>query len=147
MKKCSKPGCLNLSTTDTLDWVILCGGGHPVHCGVFGSIPRPCPIDASGTHIPNCDNQKCLLGEEKFPPLENHCSKSIWSYRGAWMAQSVKHLILDFSSGCDFMVCEFKPHIRLCAGSMEPPRDSPSPSFSAPSPLSPSENKKKSVNI
>ena len=28
---------------------------------------------------------------------------------------SVKHPILDFGSGQDLIVCEFKPHIGLCA--------------------------------
>ena len=34
------------------------------------------------------------------------------------MAQSVKHRILDFSSGHDLMVCEFEPCVGLCADSM-----------------------------
>ena len=36
---------------------------------------------------------------------------------GAWMAQSVKHPTLDFGSGHDLRVREFKPHVRLCSGS------------------------------
>ena len=36
------------------------------------------------------------------------------------MAQSVKHLTLHFGSGHDLTVHEFKPHIRLRAGSVEP---------------------------
>ena len=35
---------------------------------------------------------------------------------GVWVAQSVKHLTLDFSSGCDLTVCGVKPHIGLHAG-------------------------------
>ena len=38
---------------------------------------------------------------------------------GAWAAQSVKHLTLDFGSDHDFMVCEFKTHIGLCAENAE----------------------------
>ena len=42
--------------------------------------------------------------------------------RGAWAAQSVEHLTLDFSSSPDLMVQEFKPHIEphvgLTAGSL-----------------------------
>ena len=53
--------------------------------------------------------------------------------QGAWVAQSVKHLTPDFSSGHDLMVCEFKPQIGFCADSVEPAWDSPSPSLSAPS--------------
>ena len=33
---------------------------------------------------------------------------------GTWVAQSVKYLTLGFGSGHDLMVCEVKPHIRLC---------------------------------
>ena len=51
---------------------------------------------------------------------------------GAWVAQSVECLTLDFSSGHDLMVGEFKAHIRLCTDSAEPAWDSLSPSLSAP---------------
>ena len=51
------------------------------------------------------------------------------------MAQSVKHLILDFSSGRNLTVREFEPRFGLCADSMESAWDSLSPSLSAPSPL------------
>ena len=54
--------------------------------------------------------------------------------RGAWAAQSVKHLTLDFSSGCDLTVCEFEPLVELCAGSMEPAWDFLSVPLSLPSP-------------
>ena len=52
--------------------------------------------------------------------------------RGAWVAQSVKHLILDFGSGHDLTVCGFEPHVRLCTVSTEPAWDSDFPSPSAP---------------
>ena len=35
------------------------------------------------------------------------------------MAQSVKRLTLDFGSGHDLTVCEFKPQVKLCADSVE----------------------------
>ena len=57
------------------------------------------------------------------------------NYRGTWVAQSLKHLTLDLSSGLDFAVREMNPCIGLCADSMEPAWDSPSPSLSAPPPL------------
>ena len=44
--------------------------------------------------------------------------------RGTWVAQSVKHLTLDFSSGHDLPVRGFKPCIRLHADSVEPALDS-----------------------
>ena len=54
---------------------------------------------------------------------------------GAWVAQLGKHPNLDFRSGYDLSVCEFKPRIRLCAKSVEPAWDSLSPSLSGPLPL------------
>ena len=50
------------------------------------------------------------------------------------MAQSVKHLTFDFSSGRDLMVGEFEPYVGLCMGGTEPAWDSPPPSLSS-SPL------------
>ena len=43
---------------------------------------------------------------------------------GAWTSQSVKHLTLGLGSGHDLTAREFKPLIRLCAGSVEPAWDS-----------------------
>ena len=51
------------------------------------------------------------------------------------MAQTVKHLTLDFGSGHDITVREFEPHMRLCADGADPALDSVSLSLS-PSPLS-----------
>ena len=48
------------------------------------------------------------------------------------MAQFVKHLTLDFGSGHDLAVCEFKLFVGLRAGSEEPAWDSLSPFHSAP---------------
>ena len=39
--------------------------------------------------------------------------------RGAWMAQSVKHLTPDFGSGHDLTVHYSEPPIRLCTDSAE----------------------------
>ena len=44
------------------------------------------------------------------------------------MAQSIKCSTLDFGSGHDLMVREFKPLTGLCAGGTEPAWDSLSPS-------------------
>ena len=38
---------------------------------------------------------------------------------GAWVAQSVKHLALDFCSGHDLTVRRFEPRIGLLADSMQ----------------------------
>ena len=43
---------------------------------------------------------------------------------GIWVAQLGKHLTLNFGSGHDLMVCEFEPHVGLCADSAEPAWDS-----------------------
>ena len=41
-------------------------------------------------------------------------------WRDARMAQSVRHLTLDFGSGHDLIVCEFKPCVGLCTDSVDP---------------------------
>ena len=43
-----------------------------------------------------------------------------WLQWGAWVAQSIKPLTLDFSLGHDLTVRGIKPHVRLCADSAEP---------------------------
>ena len=51
------------------------------------------------------------------------------------MAQSIKHLILDFGLGHDLTVLEFEPCIRLCADSEEPAWDSLSSLCPSPAPV------------
>ena len=51
------------------------------------------------------------------------------------MAQSVKSLTLDFSSGHDLMVREFEPPVGLHTDGAEPACDSLSPSLSASPPF------------
>ena len=51
---------------------------------------------------------------------------------GAWVAQLVELLTLDFSLGHDLMAHEFEPCIGICAGRAKPAWDSLSPSLSAP---------------
>ena len=46
------------------------------------------------------------------------------------MAQSVKHLTLDFGSGHDLIVCGFEPRVGLYADCKKPAWDSLSPSLS-----------------
>ena len=61
---------------------------------------------------------------------------------GTWVTQSVKQPTLDFSSSNDLTVCEFEPHIELCADITEPAWDSVSLSLSAlPHLLALSQNK------
>ena len=45
-------------------------------------------------------------------------------YWGAWVAQLLKHLTLNFGSGHDLTIHEIKPHVKLCASSVEPAWDS-----------------------
>ena len=47
-------------------------------------------------------------------------SVKIPCFRGTWAAQSIKRLTLGFGSGHDLAVCEFEPHVGLCADSSEP---------------------------
>ena len=51
---------------------------------------------------------------------------------GTRVVQLIKHLALGFSLSHDLTVCEFEPHIRLCADCTEPAWDSLTPSLSAP---------------
>ena len=51
------------------------------------------------------------------------------------MAQWVKLLTLDFSSGHDLVVCGFESWVVLSTDGMKPDWDSFSPSLSAPSPF------------
>ena len=65
----------------------------------------------------------------KFGFNDAHCSVFIKvlikkiAERGTWVAQSVKHLTLGFSSGNDLTVCGFEPHEGLCANGAEPAWD------------------------
>ena len=53
------------------------------------------------------------------------------SLRGAWwLSQLSVQLLINLSSGHDLTACEFEPHIRLCADSVESTWDSQSPSLS-----------------
>ena len=63
-------------------------------------------------HQRNEDDRK-----DKRSAFCSHSSfKNYW--RGAWVAQAVEHLTLDFGSGLG--VCEFEPHVGPCADSVEP---------------------------
>ena len=46
------------------------------------------------------------------------------SFKGTWVAQSVKRLTLDLGSGHGLTVPEFESCIGLCTDSMKPARDS-----------------------
>ena len=69
---------------------------------------------------------------DSFSALFRNC------LRGTWVAQLVKRPTLDFSSGYDLTVCEFKSYVGLCADSEKLAWDSvplplslfPSPSLS-----------------
>ena len=65
------------------------------------------------------------------------------------MAQSVECGTLDFGSGHDLTVHEFKPHVGLCAGGTEPAWDPlwPSPLLVLSLPLSLPHNKQTKKNV
>ena len=79
--------------------------------------------------IIQCIRTKCSLSWEckDGSTLENQ------SMCGVSVVQSVKYLTLDLGSGHAPTVCEFEPHIGLCADSTEPVWDSASHSL-CPSP-------------
>ena len=56
-------------------------------------------------------------------------------FQGTWVAQLVEHLTIDFGSGHDLTVHEFKPCSGLCADNVELAWDSVFPAVSAPPPL------------
>ena len=68
---------------DTLDWILLCCRGCPVHWRMFSCNPSPYPPHVSITPCPwSCDNQKvlrtlgrCLLGDKSSLEVENHWSR------------------------------------------------------------------------
>ena len=74
--------------------------------------------------------------------MNNSFTHKIQKNRGAWVAQSVMHLILGFSSGHHLTVHEFEGQVGLCVNSAEPAWDSLSPSLcSSLLAFSPSQNK------
>ena len=81
-------------------------GGQSVYCKNFDNSP---PIIWK-------EKEKSALSSS--PGIDNLHKKYI--YGGAWVAQLVKHLTVDFGSGHDLMVCEFDPRIGLCADRAEP---------------------------
>ena len=64
-----------------------------------------------------------LVAGESFNPYGK--KPHTW---GTWVAQSVKHPTLGLGLGQDLTVCEFEPHIGLCADGAEPAWNSVSPS-------------------
>ena len=57
------------------------------------------------------------------------------NFWGAWVAQLVKHLTLDFGSGHDLTVCGIKPRVGLYADGVGPAWDSFSSVLFVPPPL------------
>ena len=67
----------------------------------------------------------------KWNIFQPHRKMKFW---GAWVAQSIKHLTLDFSSGHDLVVRVFKPLVWLHTDGAEPAWDSFSFLLSLPLP-------------
>ena len=59
-----------------------------------------------------------------------HCWGKTFTLLGAWVAQLVEHLILDFGSGHDLTVRGFEPQVGVCAHSAELAWDLLSPPIS-----------------
>ena len=72
--------------------------------------------------------REMLSLSSKVIHLTNILEKRVWGPKGG---QSVKQN-LGFCSGHDLTVCEFKPQVRPCTGSMEPVWDSLPPSLPSP---------------
>ena len=76
---------------------------------------RPCHLVA-----PVGCGQGCVqlaVGTFSLRPTVFQTRRKTW---GAWGAQSVKPLTLDFSSGRDLAICELEPRVGLCTDSSEP---------------------------
>ena len=135
--------------------------GELAGCVLSARLPAPACRRGSGLRVCTCARVRdrvggARTGQLKFalksilslanpPPnlgentglislLTKVSNQQMYNNRGAWVAQSVKCPALDFRSGHDPTVRGFKPHIRLCADSVEPAWDSLSPSLSAPPP-------------
>ena len=52
--------------------------------------------------------------------------------RGAWVAQSVERLTLDFGLGHDLEAHKIEPHKGFCTDNVEPASDPLPPALSAP---------------
>ena len=95
-------------------------------CGTPG--PRRCQLERqmvsghlAGSVDRACNSWSWCRG------LKPHVWHRVYLKRGgggAWVAQLIKHLTLDFSSGHDLTVRGFEPHIGFCADSVEPAWDS-----------------------
>ena len=79
----------------------------------------------SGSHVKICG--KSNLSRRNYSaetePGMKQCVQGTKMARGAWVAQSVRHLTLGLGSGHDLMVCGLECHIELCADSVEPAWD------------------------
>ena len=67
---------------------------------------------------------------QRLHPNNTFLTLDFQTSRGAWVAQLVKHLTLDFRSGHDLTVSEINPYIWLFADSKETAWDSLSTSLS-----------------
>ena len=86
------------------------------------------PVGLCSFHISLPHQVNSLVPRGDFPCSKNpkqiapKCNASTYGKepkRGAWVAQSVKRLTLDFGSGHDLTVRGFKPCMGLCADSAE----------------------------
>lgn len=63
---------LNLDPTDIWGWIVLCCGGHPVHCRMLSSAPDPRLLDASATPLPWCQPRMSPDIGDRIARAENH---------------------------------------------------------------------------
>ena len=68
-----------------------------------------------GVYSVNDPGQVLDIGASQLPSLVQW-----WGRRGAWVAQSVEGLTLNFGSAHDLVVRGFEPRIRLSTDSVEP---------------------------
>ena len=70
----SRAGCLNLSTTEILGWVILCDGGCPIHYRVLSSTLGLYLLDATSISPYQLWQPQRSLDIAKYPLGKQNCS-------------------------------------------------------------------------
>uniref|UniRef100_A0A8C7EJB2 Uncharacterized protein n=1 Tax=Neovison vison TaxID=452646 RepID=A0A8C7EJB2_NEOVI len=87
---------------------VLCHSDHSLTCSICTEPDHDC--NKTTTCSVNLD--MCLFVKAE-PKLFYHQG---WKFQGGtWVVQSIGHLTLGFSSGCDFMGCGIESHTGLCS--------------------------------
>ena len=96
--------------------------------------PRRVPFD---WHLPRASCVPSPVWNTLLPRVQDDCTRPCDSLdplkknlMGTWVPQLGKYPNLDFGSGHDLTIHEFRPHVGLCIGNAEPAWDSSSRALS-----------------